>query len=143
MKATTSADQFSTEIAGLPASVPSRLVELADGQLFEMSIEPVAKQIGEHTVRMLGYNGRFPVRRCACRGRRDSVKVENRGDLEATVHWHGLRLDNATTGPTRPRSRWPIGESFTYRVQFPDPAPTGTTRTFARTTARSWASTGT
>ncbi|HEY2176369.1 MAG TPA: multicopper oxidase domain-containing protein, partial [Mycobacteriales bacterium] len=75
------------------------MIELADGQLFEMSIEPIAKQLGQHTVRMLGYNGSVPGPTLRVpEGAEIEVKVENRGDLDATVHWHGLRLDNAYDG---------------------------------------------
>jgi FtsP/CotA-like multicopper oxidase with cupredoxin domain len=49
------------------------------------------------------------------------VKVENRGDLDATVHWHGLRLENAFDGTHETQKPIGIGESFTYRVRCPDP----------------------
>ena len=51
---------FPTDTAGLPEARPTDVVELGDGGLFEMTIEPVAKQIGEDTVRMLGYGGSVP-----------------------------------------------------------------------------------
>jgi FtsP/CotA-like multicopper oxidase with cupredoxin domain len=90
---------FSTDPTGLPSARATEVVELTDGQLFEMSIEPVAKQIGEHTLRMLGYNGSIPGPTLRVpEGAEIQVKVENRGDLDATVHWHGLRLENAYYG---------------------------------------------
>jgi FtsP/CotA-like multicopper oxidase with cupredoxin domain len=113
---------FPTDATGLPAARPTELVELADGQLFEMSIEPIAKQIGEHTVRMLGYNGSVPGP--TLRVPEDAeiqVEVENRGDLDATVHWHGLRLDNASDGTHETQKPMAVGERFTYRVHCPDP----------------------
>jgi hypothetical protein len=54
------ADNFSTDPTGLPTARATEIVELADGQLFEMSIDPIAMQVGEHTLRMLGYNGSVP-----------------------------------------------------------------------------------
>src|SRR3954452_4990958 len=116
------ADTFPTDAAGLPAARATEVVELADGQLFELSIQPVAKQIGEHTVRMLGYGGSVPGP--TLRVPEDAeilVEVENRGDLDATVHWHGLRLDNAYDGTHETQKPMGIGESFTYRVHCPDP----------------------
>jgi FtsP/CotA-like multicopper oxidase with cupredoxin domain len=113
---------FPTDATGLPAARPTELVELADGQLFEMSIEPIAKQIGEHTVRMLGYNGSVPGP--TLRVPEDAeihVEVENRSDLDATVHWHGLRLDNASDGTHETQKPMAVGERFTYRVHCPDP----------------------
>src|SRR4051794_9664713 len=115
-------DTFSTDLAGLSPARPTEVVELADGELFEMSIEPVAKEIGEDTVRMLGYSGSVPGP--TLRVPEDAeiqVEVDNRGDLEATVHWHGLRLDNAYDGTHETQKPMAIGESFTYRVHCPDP----------------------
>src|SRR3954469_6644525 len=117
-----SAEAFSTDITGLPQARATEVVELADGELFEMSIEPVAKQIGDHTVRMLGYNGSVPGPTLRVpEGAEILVKVENRGDLDATVHWHGLRLDNAYDGNHETQKPMTVGESFTYRVHCPDP----------------------
>jgi FtsP/CotA-like multicopper oxidase with cupredoxin domain len=116
------AEAFPTDPTGLPAARPPDVIELADGQLFEMSIEPVAKQIGEHTVRMLGYAGSVPGPTLRVpEGAEILVRVENHGDLDATVHWHGLRLDNAYDGTHETQKPIAIGESFTYRVHCPDP----------------------
>jgi FtsP/CotA-like multicopper oxidase with cupredoxin domain len=47
--------------------------------------------------------------------------VTNDGDVEATVHWHGLRLENRYDGvPHETQSPIRIGGTFTYKVQFPD-----------------------
>ena len=49
------------------------------------------------------------------------MQVNNDGDVEATVHWHGLRLENRYDGvPHETQAPIPIGGSFTYKVQFPD-----------------------
>src|SRR3954449_6543618 len=117
-----SAEAFSTDHAGLPQSRATEVVEVAGGQLFELSIEPVAKQIGEHTVRMLGYSGSVPGPTLRVpEGAEIQVKVENRGDLDATVHWHGLRLDNAYDGTHETQKPMAVGDTFTYRVHCPDP----------------------
>ena len=71
------------------------------------------------------------------------VNIENQGDVEATVHWHGLRLENRYDGTHETQAPVEVGERYTARVTFPTRAPTGTTRTSARTTARSWACTAT
>jgi FtsP/CotA-like multicopper oxidase with cupredoxin domain len=48
--------------------------------------------------------------------------VTNNGDVDATVHWHGLRLENRYDGvPEETQAPIRIGETFTYKVQFPDP----------------------
>jgi FtsP/CotA-like multicopper oxidase with cupredoxin domain len=113
---------FPTDPAGLPDARPTQVIDLADGELFELSIEPVAKQLGEQTVRMLGYNGSVPGPTLrAPEGAEIQVRVTNRGDLDATVHWHGLRLENAYDGTHETQKPMAVGESFTYRVQCPDP----------------------
>jgi FtsP/CotA-like multicopper oxidase with cupredoxin domain len=50
-----------------------------------------------------------------------TVHVTNRGDLEATVHWHGLRLENRFDGTHDTQAPIPVGETFTYEVTVPDP----------------------
>jgi hypothetical protein len=45
---------------GLPDVRRPEVVELADGDEFELEIAPVKKQIGDATVRMLAYNGSIP-----------------------------------------------------------------------------------
>jgi FtsP/CotA-like multicopper oxidase with cupredoxin domain len=89
------ADHFPREATGLAEAEAPRMVELGDGDEFELRIAPVAKQLGEATVRMLAYNGSIPGPTLKVKqGSEVVVNVENQGDLEATVHWHGLRLEN-------------------------------------------------
>jgi FtsP/CotA-like multicopper oxidase with cupredoxin domain len=114
-------DNFPTATAGLAPSVATPVVELADGDEFDLTIAPVTKEIGGSTLRMLAYNGSIPGP--TLRVKQDSeivVNVTNEGDLEATVHWHGLRLDNRYDGTHETQAPIPVGGSFTYRLQFPD-----------------------
>src|SRR5438046_7647900 len=91
--------EFPTETAGLPQAAGSQVVDLSDGDAFTLRIAPVAKRLGEATVRMLAYNGSIPGPTLKVpQGSEVLVTVENRGDLETTVHWHGLRLDNRSPG---------------------------------------------
>ena len=63
-----------------------------------------------HTVRMLGYNGSIPGPTMRVpEGSEIQVDVHNDGDLEATVHWHGLRLDNRSDGTHETQQPIPIG----------------------------------
>jgi FtsP/CotA-like multicopper oxidase with cupredoxin domain len=110
------------EIEGLADARPTELVELSDGDEFELEIVPVKKQIGDATVRMLTYNGSVPGPTIKVpQGATITVPVTNRGDIEATVHWHGLRLENRYDGTHDTQAPIPIGESFTYHVHVPDP----------------------
>src|SRR3954447_3676942 len=118
----TTSEQFPRETAGLPAARPTETVELADGARFELRIAPVTKRIGGATVRMLAYNGSIPGPTLKVReGSEVIVDVENQGDMDATVHWHGLRLDNRYDGTHETQHPMAIGETYTARVAFPDP----------------------
>jgi FtsP/CotA-like multicopper oxidase with cupredoxin domain len=115
-------DHFPTEAAGLPEARSTELVELSDGERFDLRIAPVAKRLGDATVRMLAYNGSIPGPTLKVKeGSEIVVDVENRGDMEATVHWHGLRLDNRYDGTHQVQHPMAVGERFTARVTFPDP----------------------
>jgi FtsP/CotA-like multicopper oxidase with cupredoxin domain len=115
-------EQFPTETAGLPEATGSQLVELGDGDRFELRIAPVAKRIGDDTVRMVAYNGSVPGPALRVReGSELIVDVANEGDLEATVHWHGLRLDNRYDGTHETQAPIAVGGRFSYRISFPDP----------------------
>jgi FtsP/CotA-like multicopper oxidase with cupredoxin domain len=71
---------------------------------------------------MLAYNGSIPGPVLRVReGSEVVVRVENRGDVEATVHWHGLRLENRFDGTHETQRPAAVGEEFTVRVAFPDP----------------------
>jgi FtsP/CotA-like multicopper oxidase with cupredoxin domain len=99
----TPADSFPTDPAGLPKASQPQLLELADGDTLELRVGPVAKPLGDTTVRMLGYNGSIPGSTVkVAEGTEIVVHVENHGDLDTTVHWHGLRLENRYESPTRP-----------------------------------------
>ncbi len=49
------------------------------------------------------------------------MNVANDTDLDATVHWHGLRLDNRYDGTHQTQAPIPAGKTFSYRIEFPDP----------------------
>ena len=71
---------------------------------------------------MLAYNGSIPGPTFKVpEGATVTVHVTNEGDLEATVHWHGLRLENRYDGTHDTQAPIPVGETFTYEVHVPDP----------------------
>jgi FtsP/CotA-like multicopper oxidase with cupredoxin domain len=116
------AEQFPTDTEGLQQARPPRVVELSNGDSFDLRIAPVAKRLPGGTVRMIAYNESIPGP--TLRVQQDSeivVDVTNEADLEATVHWHGLRLDNAYDGTRQTQAPVGVGQSFSYRIRFPDP----------------------
>ncbi len=115
-------DQFPTDATGLPQARAAEVVELGDGDRFGLRIAPVANRIGESTVRMLAYNGSIPGPTLKVReGSEVVVEIENDGDVEATVHWHGLRLENRYDGTHETQRPMGRGEAYTAHVSFPDP----------------------
>jgi FtsP/CotA-like multicopper oxidase with cupredoxin domain len=111
-----------TKTQGLPDAVRPELVELSDGDAFDLEIAPVRKRIGDATVRMLAYNRSIPGPILKVpQGSTVTVRVTNHGDIEATVHWHGLRLENRYDGTHDTQAPIPVGETFTYQVHCPDP----------------------
>jgi FtsP/CotA-like multicopper oxidase with cupredoxin domain/ssDNA-binding Zn-finger/Zn-ribbon topoisomerase 1 len=118
-------DTFTTETTGLAEASAPKVLRLRHGDRLDLnlSITPVAKRIGEDVVRMLAYNGSIPGPTLHVdQGSEISVEVSNHGDVEATVHWHGLRLENRYDGvPHETQAPIPIGGTFGYRLQFPDP----------------------
>jgi FtsP/CotA-like multicopper oxidase with cupredoxin domain len=123
MTDTTPADQFPTEIEGLPEASRPEAVRLDDGDRLRIEIAPVRKRIGGADVRMLAYNGSIPgPTLVVTEGSEVEVEVVNHGDVESTVHWHGLRLENSADGvPGETQDPIELGGSYTCRVQFPDP----------------------
>src|SRR5918995_3839118 len=118
---TETVDRLPTETAGLPEAARPEIVELSDADEFELEIAPVRKRIAEATVRMLAYNGSIPGPTVKVpQGSRITVHVTNHGDLDATVHWHGLRLENRYDGTHDTQAPIPVGETFTYQVHVPD-----------------------
>ncbi|HSD29633.1 MAG TPA: multicopper oxidase domain-containing protein, partial [Vicinamibacteria bacterium] len=117
-----SPDEFPSSTAGLPEARSPDLLELANGHRFDLRIAPVAKGLRGAVVRMLAYNGSIPGPTLRVQqGSELVVDVVNEGDLDATVHWHGLRLENRYDGTARTQRPIPVGGRFTYRLTFPDP----------------------
>ncbi len=118
----TGTGSFPREIDGLPSASATPDLRLADGDRLDLRIGPVANRIGDAVVRMLAYNGSIPGPTLRVRqGSEIVVNVTNEGDVDATVHWHGLRLENRYDGvPHETQQPIPVGGMFTYRVRFPD-----------------------
>ena len=117
----TSTEKFPRDTTGLPTVSATGVVELADGDRVTLHIGPVAKRIGDATVRMLAYNGSIPGPTLRVpQGSEVVVDVLNEGDMEATVHWHGLRLENRYDGTHETQDAIPVGGRY-RRAQFPDP----------------------
>src|SRR3989440_8105008 len=120
-------DPFSRDTAGLSDAIAPETVVLQPDDVFELQAEQVRKRIGEATVKMLAYNRSIPGPTLkVAQGSEVTVHFSNNTDLDSTVHWHGLRLENRFDGVPLGAHQGmmapvPIGGSFTYCVRFPDP----------------------
>ncbi len=115
-------ERFPQDTSGISRAESPRDVVLANGDTLDLRIAPVSKRIGADVVRMLAYNASIPGPTLRVKqGSEIVVDVTNDGDVDATVHWHGLRLENRYDGvPHETQAPIPIGGRYTYRVQFPD-----------------------
>jgi FtsP/CotA-like multicopper oxidase with cupredoxin domain len=116
-------DTFTTETHGLTDASAPAVIRLHDGERIDLGIVPVRKHIGDAEIRMLAYNGSIPGPTLHVdQGSSITVQATNNGDIETTVHWHGLRLENRFDGvPHDTQAPIAKGGAFTYTVQFPDP----------------------
>ncbi len=117
---------FSADTTGLRDATSTEIVELRDGDSFDLKATPVRKRLGEAVVRMLAYNGSIPGPTLrVSQGSEVTINFTNEADIETTVHWHGLRLDNRYDGVPRAHHQGmqtpiPVGGGFTYKLRFPD-----------------------
>ncbi len=95
---------------------------------YRLRAEPVLAQIlaGEYSeygqTPSLGFNGGTPGPLLKVRqGEELSVTFENRTGQDSSVHWHGIRINNAMDGvPGLTQNAVPDGADFDYRFAAPD-----------------------
>ena len=115
-------EKYSTSTQGLEVAKASEIIELKNGDTLNLSIDIIQKEISGQTIKMFGYNGQIPGP--LLKIEQNSiilVNVLNNLDVETTVHWHGLRLDNKFDGvPNISMETQKPGESFQYELRFED-----------------------
>jgi FtsP/CotA-like multicopper oxidase with cupredoxin domain len=115
-------DFFPTDTEGLVEVVNARTLRLRDGDEIGLRICPVTKHLGDDVLRMLAYDNSIPGPTLHVdQGSEVTVHVQNDGDHETTVHWHGLRVENRYDGvPFETQPPIPVGGSYTQKIKFPD-----------------------
>jgi len=113
---------YSTSTQGLEVAKASEIIELKNGDTLDLSIDIIQKEISGQTIKMFGYNGQIPGPFLKIKQNSIiSINVLNNLDVETTVHWHGLRLDNKFDGnPGVTMETQKPGESFQYKLDFVD-----------------------
>lgn len=113
---------FDRSIVGLASAQETADYEATPSQTMQLSAEIVKKDINGKEIRMFGYNGQIPGPLIKVKqGDTLYVNFTNNLDQETTVHWHGLRLENANDGvPGMTQEPVQPGQSFMYKLDFPD-----------------------
>lgn len=108
--------------AGLPEAKPAQVVELKNGDTYDLTAGYVEKELGNRTYKMMAYNGSIPgpiIK--APQGAEVTINFKNDTDMETALHSHGVRLDNASDGATTvTQDAVQPGETFTYKIKFSD-----------------------
>ena len=103
-------------------AVPRTAVQLKTGDTLRLTAGLVRRVFKGRAVTMFGFNGQYPGPLLVVPQAAEVVVIfSNALDQPTTVHWHGLRLDNAFDGvPDLTQDPVQPGERFVYRLRFPD-----------------------
>jgi FtsP/CotA-like multicopper oxidase with cupredoxin domain len=109
-------------VVNLPLAEPRKLVRLTSGDTLRLTAEIVRRSFKGQTLTMFAFNGQYPGPLIeVAQGAEVTVELTNALDQPTTVHWHGIRLDNANDGvPDMTQRAVAPGERFTYHLRFPD-----------------------
>ncbi|MBI4087428.1 MAG: multicopper oxidase family protein [Candidatus Liptonbacteria bacterium] len=111
----------SADTAGLPASKPTETVELKNGDTYDLTASYVEKDINGTKYKMLAYNGSVPgpfIK--VAQGSEITINFKNNTDMKTLLHSHGVRMDNAFDGSQTTQKEMEPGETFAYKLKFPD-----------------------
>lgn len=105
----------------IPLVKPTEVIELEDGDTFDLEATIVTQEVGNRMIKRLAYNGQIPGPVIKVqKGATATVTFTNNIDMETSLHGHGLRgawqMDGAV--PITPPVK--IGETFSYQLEFPD-----------------------
>ncbi len=101
--------------APLPNADSNEVLRLKDGDIIDLDAELVRRRVNGQTYTMYGYNGQYPGPLIeVSRGSEIMVRFTNHLPDSTSIHWHGIRLENAFDGVEG------VSDAFTYKVRFPD-----------------------
>jgi FtsP/CotA-like multicopper oxidase with cupredoxin domain len=100
----------------------SQVVELKNGDTYNLTASIVKKVIAGKEVKMLAYNGSIPGPLIkVTQGSEVTINFKNETDVASTLHSHGIRLDNKNDGvPPETQKEITPGGTFSYKIKFPD-----------------------
>jgi len=110
------------QLAQLPEAMPGTITPLGNGDTLDLTASLVRRTIKGHAYAMYAFNRQVPgplIR--VAQNATITVRFHNRIDLPSSVHWHGVRLDNASDGAVGVTQQAVApGADYTYTVHFPD-----------------------
>ena len=111
----------SGDLEGLTVSKPTETVELKDGDAYDLTAGYVEKEINGVKYRMLAYNGSIPGPLIkVAQGSEVTINFINDTNMQTLLHSHGVRMDNAFDGAQTSQKEMEPGETFSYKLKFPD-----------------------
>ncbi len=103
-----------------PAKV-SEIVELKNGDSYDLTASYVEKDINGAKYTMLAYNGSIPGPLIKVpQGAEVTIKFKNGTDMNTLLHSHGVRMNNEFDGSQSVQEEMKPGETFSYKLKFPD-----------------------
>ena len=101
--------------AAVPDAESNEVLRLKDGDIIDLDAELVRRTINGQTYTMYSYNGQYPGPLIeVSRGTEIMVRFTNHLSDSTSIHWHGVRLDNAFDGVDG------VSDAFIYKIRFPD-----------------------
>ncbi|MEK7672367.1 MAG: multicopper oxidase family protein [Patescibacteria group bacterium] len=98
------------------------IIELKDGDSYDLTAEYVKQEIDGVSYEMLAYNGSIPGPTLKVpQGSEITLNFTNNTDIPTSIHSHGLRLEDKFDGVVDVHQpAIAKGEKFTYKLKFPD-----------------------
>ncbi|MBI4088231.1 multicopper oxidase family protein [Candidatus Kaiserbacteria bacterium] len=114
-------EYVSADTSGLSLASAAQTVELKDGDTYDLTASYVKKNINGKEYRMLAYNGSIPGPLIKiAQGAEVTINLKNGTDMPTLLHSHGVRMDNAFDGSQTSQKEMKPGETFSYKLKFPD-----------------------
>jgi len=109
-------------VSDIPAVRSTTILEVENGEKIQLESKIIIKEINGKKFKMYGFNGQIPGPTLKVKqGSTIFVEYKNNIDLDTTVHWHGLRLENENDGvPNVTQPPMKPGDTFLYKLDFPD-----------------------
>ncbi|MBI4993350.1 multicopper oxidase family protein [Candidatus Wolfebacteria bacterium] len=105
-----------------PKTAQAQIIELKDGDTFNLEASVIKKNINGQNLEMLAYNGSIPGPTIKVKkGSQITLNLINKTGLDTTLHPHGIRLENEFDGvPGITQKPIENEKSFAYKIKFPD-----------------------